>query len=113
MSEGYDKQVTDTPAYDETVIDKLVCTTCGATKDAPAGHIGCRQVIQMARLGNHNRNPVRLFAAAAVFIGRRCHPFRRAASFLPGCKSLTVTERHAAGKRHGKRRRSGIRVPYC
>ena len=30
-----DKQVTDTPAYDETVIDKLVCTTCGATKDAP------------------------------------------------------------------------------
>lgn len=31
----YDKQVTDTPAYDETVIDKLVCTTCGATKDAP------------------------------------------------------------------------------
>ena len=35
VSEGYDKQVTDTPAYDETVIDKLVCTTCGATKDAP------------------------------------------------------------------------------
>ena len=34
VSEGYDKQVTDTPAYDETVIDKLVCTTCGATKDA-------------------------------------------------------------------------------
>lgn len=32
---AYDKQVTDTPAYDETVIDKLVCTTCGATKDAP------------------------------------------------------------------------------
>ena len=28
VSEGYDKQVTDTPAYDETVIDKLVCTTC-------------------------------------------------------------------------------------
>lgn len=37
VSEGYDKQVTDTPAYDETVIDKLVCTTCGATKDAPQG----------------------------------------------------------------------------
>lgn len=35
VSKGYDKQVTDTPAYDETVIDKLVCTTCGATKDAP------------------------------------------------------------------------------
>ena len=35
VSEGYDKQVTDTPAYDETVIDKLVCTTCGTTKDAP------------------------------------------------------------------------------
>ena len=35
VSEGYDKQVTDTPAYDETVIDKLVCTTCGAMKDAP------------------------------------------------------------------------------
>lgn len=35
VSEGYDKQVTDTPAYDETVIDKLVCTTCGATKEAP------------------------------------------------------------------------------
>ena len=35
VSEGYDKQITDTPAYDETVIDKLVCTTCGATKDAP------------------------------------------------------------------------------
>ena len=35
VSAGYDKEVTDTPAYDETVIDKLVCTTCGATKDAP------------------------------------------------------------------------------
>lgn len=35
VSEGYDKVITDTPAYDETVIDKLVCTTCGATKDAP------------------------------------------------------------------------------
>lgn len=35
VSKGYDKQVTDTPAYDETVIDKLVCTTCGAKKDAP------------------------------------------------------------------------------
>lgn len=35
VSKGYDKQVTDAPAYDETVIDKLVCTTCGATKDAP------------------------------------------------------------------------------
>ena len=35
IRDSYDKQVTDTPAYDETVIDKLVCTTCGATKDAP------------------------------------------------------------------------------
>ncbi len=34
VSEGYDRTVTDTPAYDETVIDKMVCTTCGATKDA-------------------------------------------------------------------------------
>lgn len=34
VSEGYDREVTDTPAYDETVIDKMVCTTCGETKDA-------------------------------------------------------------------------------
>lgn len=113
VSEGYDKQVTDTPAYDETVIDKLVCTTCGATKDAPPGHIGCRQVTQMARLGNHNRKSRCGFCGSGGLLGRRCHPFRRAASFLSGCKSITVTERHAAGNRHGKRRWSEIRVPYC
>lgn len=32
VSEGYTKEVTDTPAYDETVPDKMVCTTCGATR---------------------------------------------------------------------------------
>mgnify|MGYP001633917486 CR=1 FL=1 len=53
------------------------------------------------------------FCGSGGLLGRRCHPFRRAASFLSGCKSLTVTKRHAAGNRHGKRRWSGIRVPYC
>lgn len=32
MSEGYTKEVTDTPAYDETVPDKMVCTICGAER---------------------------------------------------------------------------------
>lgn len=36
VSEGYTREVTDTPAYDETVPDKMVCTTCGATQEAPA-----------------------------------------------------------------------------
>lgn len=31
-SEGYTKEVTDTPAYDETVPDKIVCTKCGAER---------------------------------------------------------------------------------
>lgn len=31
-SEGYTKEVTDTPAYDETVPDKVVCTKCGAER---------------------------------------------------------------------------------
>lgn len=46
VSEGYDKQVTDTPAYDETVIDKLVCTTCGATKDPTSSKPHRRQTMQ-------------------------------------------------------------------
>lgn len=32
VSEGYTKEVTDTPAYDETVPDKMVCTICGAER---------------------------------------------------------------------------------
>lgn len=32
VSEGYTREVTDTPAYDETVPDELVCTLCGATR---------------------------------------------------------------------------------
>lgn len=32
VSEGYTREVTDTPAYDETVADELVCTLCGATR---------------------------------------------------------------------------------
>lgn len=32
VSEGYTKEVTDTPAYDETVPDKIVCTLCGAER---------------------------------------------------------------------------------
>lgn len=36
VSEGYTREVTDTPAYDETVPDKMVCTTCGATQEVPA-----------------------------------------------------------------------------
>lgn len=31
-SEGYTKEVTDTPAYDETVPDKVVCTKCGVER---------------------------------------------------------------------------------
>lgn len=30
VSEGYTYEVTDTPAYDETVADEMVCTVCGA-----------------------------------------------------------------------------------
>lgn len=33
VTEGYTKEVTDTPAYDELVADKLVCTLCGKTQD--------------------------------------------------------------------------------
>lgn len=36
VTEGYTHEVTDTPAYDETVPDKMVCTTCGATQEVPA-----------------------------------------------------------------------------
>ena len=36
VSEGYTKEVTDTPAYDETVPDELVCTLCGATRPLDA-----------------------------------------------------------------------------
>lgn len=32
VSEGYAKEVVDTPAYDETVPDALVCTLCGETR---------------------------------------------------------------------------------
>ena len=32
VSEGYSHEVTDTPAYDETVPDKVVCTICGESK---------------------------------------------------------------------------------
>ena len=32
VSEGYTREVTDTPAYDETVADELVCTICGALR---------------------------------------------------------------------------------
>lgn len=34
VSEGYSHEVTDTPAYDETVPDELVCTICGETRPA-------------------------------------------------------------------------------
>lgn len=36
VSEGYTREVTDTPAYDETVADELVCTLCGATRPLDA-----------------------------------------------------------------------------
>lgn len=36
VSEGYSHEVTDTPAYDESVPDKLVCTLCGEEKPATA-----------------------------------------------------------------------------
>ena len=32
VSEGYTKEVIDTPAYDETVPDALACTLCGETR---------------------------------------------------------------------------------
>lgn len=32
VTEGYTHEVTDTPAYDETVPDSLVCTLCGETR---------------------------------------------------------------------------------
>ena len=32
VSEGYTQEVVDTPAYDETVADALVCTLCGETR---------------------------------------------------------------------------------
>lgn len=32
VSEGYTHEVTDTPAYDETVADEMVCTLCGETR---------------------------------------------------------------------------------
>lgn len=38
VSEGYSHEVTDTPAYDETVPDALVCAICGATKPADGAH---------------------------------------------------------------------------
>lgn len=34
VSEGYSHEVTDTPAYDETVADEMVCTICGEHKPA-------------------------------------------------------------------------------
>ena len=34
VSEGYSHEVTDSPAYDETVADKMVCTICGEEKPA-------------------------------------------------------------------------------
>lgn len=36
VSEGYTHEVTDTPAYDETVADELVCTLCGETRPLDA-----------------------------------------------------------------------------
>lgn len=36
VSEGYSHEVTDSPAFDESVPDKLVCTLCGAEKPATA-----------------------------------------------------------------------------
>lgn len=39
-SEGYTKEVTDTPAYDETVPDKIVCTKCGAERPVSAEDAG-------------------------------------------------------------------------
>lgn len=32
VSEGYTKEIIDTPAYDETVADEMVCTLCGETQ---------------------------------------------------------------------------------
>lgn len=32
VSEGYTHEVTDTPAYDETVASEMVCTLCGETR---------------------------------------------------------------------------------
>lgn len=32
-SQGYSYEVTDTPAYDETVPDKMTCTKCGEARD--------------------------------------------------------------------------------
>lgn len=37
-SEGYTYEVTDTPAYDETVADSLVCTLCGQTRPIDASN---------------------------------------------------------------------------
>lgn len=34
VSEGFTREVTDSPAYDETVADKMVCTICGEEKPA-------------------------------------------------------------------------------
>lgn len=36
VSEGFTREVTDSPAYDESVPDKLVCTLCGEEKPAAA-----------------------------------------------------------------------------
>ena len=36
VSEGFTREVTDSPAYDESVPDKLVCTLCGEEKPATA-----------------------------------------------------------------------------
>lgn len=36
VSEGYTYEVTDTPAYDETVADEMVCTICGAEQSIAA-----------------------------------------------------------------------------
>lgn len=36
VSEGYSREVVDSPAYEETVADKMVCTICGEEQDASA-----------------------------------------------------------------------------
>ena len=36
VSEGFTREVTDSPSYDESVPDKLVCTLCGEEKPATA-----------------------------------------------------------------------------
>ncbi|HIY83867.1 MAG TPA: hypothetical protein H9823_08495 [Candidatus Rubneribacter avistercoris] len=38
VSEGYTREVTDTPAYDETVADKMVCTICGEERPVPSAN---------------------------------------------------------------------------